>query len=175
MKGLPNNARQGTVQHEGRLLCLQGCWNSKIKFNMGGHHQGRKRQSLNLATEISSGSEIRKNILGCLWDRMSQAWRQRLTWLVLGQLGGPGGLEKQRAYVSAPHPTLRLPLPAQPPAALTTGYPSAKGQCLQECIDHIRAEPPVIQSTRVKQPIFTYQENRAIDPKGGLSQKSHLV
>ena len=52
---------------------------------------------------------------GLFWDNMSQAWRQKMTWPVWGQLRRPGDLEKQRAWSQFPSPC--QPLPAGPTPA----------------------------------------------------------
>lgn len=96
--------------HKRRVLCLQGCWSSrKIKFNTSGHNQGRKSWSLNSVSGISSGSEIRKNILDCLWDSMSQAKRQRLTWLYWGSREDQGTSKSRGPRSQLPTPARAIP------------------------------------------------------------------
>lgn len=141
-----------------------GCWSSKKnEFNMG-RHTRRKKSYISTQTVGSlSGSKITKNIL----DRVGQdgqAQRQRLTWPVLGQVGGPSGLGEQRVQVSAPHPSQLSLLQHQPQATLLqrdSGSPHFPRHIPCRVEGFTLEQQSVIQSTRVKQLIYGGEQSHS--------------
>ena len=87
---------------------------------------------------------------GLFWDSMSQAWRQRMTWPVWGQLRRPVTLKSRGPGLSSPPPAnpsqlgRRLHSPKDTLLQRNNSSPCspfssilAKGKFLQECVHHI--------------------------------------
>ena len=83
--------RRSKLTWVGTAMCFLSSGKEKLELGLGYHQR--------VSLEEHSG---------LFWDSMSQAWRQRMTWPVWGQLRRPGDLEAE-GPVSVPFPLLTLP------------------------------------------------------------------